>query len=325
MRSSPEPTRRRRLLVLQASWWCRRTQLRLRSLCLQRDSGCLIYSQLYVIDTHCKYGSSRLLTLNPVLCRLCADQRRIPEQPHVCFPSPLRHAPSDQARTMTNVLLRKEYPKEYTPAISTQVSNALLVGEIIGQITIGLTCDYLGRKVAIVLTTAMIVFGGILATASSGVTILGMFWMLTIARGIVGFGAGGEYPASSTSASEAANEHALKRRGPIFVLVTNLPLSFGGPLAVSVFLIVLSAAGTNHLSTVWRVCFAIGCLLPLTVFYFRIKMINSKLYRRGAIKKRVPYRLVMKYYWKSLIGTCGAWFIYDFVSFPSPLSYHSQL
>ena len=213
------------------------------------------------------------------------------------------------------MLLRKEYPKEYTSAVSTQVSNALLVGEIIGQITIGLTCDYLGRKVAIVLTTAMIVFGGILATASSGVTILGMFWMMTISRGIVGFGAGGEYPASSTSASEAANEHALKRRGPVFVLVTNLPLSFGGPLAVSVFLIVISAAGSNHLSTVWRVCFGIGCLLPLTVFYFRIKMINSKLYRRGAIKKRVPYGLVIKYYWKSLIGTCGAWFLYDFVSF----------
>lgn len=39
-------------------------------------------------------------------------------------------------------------------------------------------------------------------------------------------------------------------------------------------------------------------------------MLNSVLYRRGAIKKRVPYSLVMKYYWKSLIGTCGAWFLY---------------
>ena len=224
---------------------------------------------------------------------------------------------------MTNVLLKKEYPKQYTSTVSTQVSNALLVGEIIGQITIGLTCDYLGRKVAIVTTTAMIVIGGILATASHGVTINGMFWMMTIARGVVGFGTGGEYPASSASASEAANEYTLSRRGPIFILVTNLPLSFGGPLAVSVFLIVLKAAGENHLSTVWRVCFGIGCLLPLTVFYFRIKMLNSKLYRRGAIKRRVPYLLVLKYYWKSLIGTCGAWFIYDFVSvFVIVLFYH---
>lgn len=99
--------------------------------------------------------------------------------------------------------------------------------------------------------------------------------------------------------------------------MTNLPLSFGGPLAVCVFLIVFSAAGANHLSTVWRVCFGIGVLLPLSVFYFRLKMLNSKLYRRGAIKHHVPYRLVLRYYWKTLIGTCGAWFLYDFVTFPN--------
>lgn len=78
--------------------------------------------------------------------------------------------------TMTNVVLKTEYKAQYTSRWSTQVSNALLVGEIIGQITIGLTCDYLGRKFAIVTTTLMIVIGGILATASSGATIYGMFW-----------------------------------------------------------------------------------------------------------------------------------------------------
>ncbi len=201
--------------------------------------------------------------------------------------------------TMANVLFKKEYPDVYTSQVSTQVSNALLIGEIFGQVVIGLTCDYMGRKVAIVLTTLLIVVGGILATAASGITTLGMFWMLTIARGVIGFGTGGEYPASSTSASEAANEHAPKSRGPIFILVTNLPLSFGGPFAVIVFLIVLSAAGVDHLSTVWRVCFGIGVIWPLSVFYFRLKMLNSKLYRRGAIKRRVPYGLVLRYYWKS--------------------------
>lgn len=218
---------------------------------------------------------------------------------------------------MTNVLLKKEYPKQYTSVVSTRVSNALLVGEIFGQVVIGLTCDYMGRKAAIIITTLMIVIGGILATAAHGVTIEGMFWMLTIARGIVGFGTGGEYPASSTSASEAANEHTLKQRGPIFILVTNLPLSFGGPMAVSIFLIVLAACNYAHFSTVWRVCFGIGCVFPLSIFYFRLKMLNSKLYRRGAIKKSVPYGLVLRYYWKSLIGTCGAWFLYDFITFPN--------
>ena len=46
---------------------------------------------------------------------------------------------------------------------------------------------------------------------------------------------------------------------------------------MSVFLIVLSIAGENHLPTVWRVCFGIGVVLPLTVFYFRIRMLTTEL------------------------------------------------
>lgn len=92
--------------------------------------------------------------------------------------------------TMSNVLFKQEYPQEYTSDVSTRVSNALLVGEILGQVVIGITCDYMGRKTAIILTTMLIVLGGIMATASHGTTIDGMFWMLTVSRGIVGFGAG---------------------------------------------------------------------------------------------------------------------------------------
>jgi len=82
-------------------------------------------------------------------------------------------------------------------------------------------------------------------------------------------------------------------------------------------LIVLAAAGEDHLNTVWRVSFGIGIILPLTVFYFRIRMLSPKLYRESAIKRRVPYWLILKRYWRALIGTCGAWFLYDFVSFPN--------
>ncbi|EMD34864.1 hypothetical protein CERSUDRAFT_54709 [Gelatoporia subvermispora B] len=221
--------------------------------------------------------------------------------------------------TMANVVFKTLYPKQYTSSVSTRVSNALLVGEVLGQVSIGLICDRIGRKAALVSTTALIVIGAILCTAAHGAhgSPAGLFWFLTVARGLTGVGVGGEYPASSTSASEAANEKMLKSRGPVFIMVTNFVLSFGGPLAVSVFLIVLSAAGENHLNTVWRVCFGIGILLPLTVFYFRMRMLSPKLYRDGAIKHHVPYWLVIKRYWKTLIGTCGAWFLYDFVTFPN--------
>jgi len=221
--------------------------------------------------------------------------------------------------TMTNVVFKKLYPKDYTSDVSTRVSNALLVGAIIGQIFVGLICDRIGRKTALVCTTLLIVIGATLGTVAHGAhgSVQGLFWFMTFARGITGVGVGGEYPASSTSASEAANEKLLKQRGPVFIMVTNFVLSFGGPLAVAVFLIVLSAAGEDHLPTVWRTAFGIGILLPTTVFYFRLRMLSSKLFRKSAIKKRVPYWLVLKRYWKALIGTCGAWFIYDFVTFPN--------
>ncbi|KAF8520353.1 MFS Git1p-like glycerophosphoinositol permease [Hysterangium stoloniferum] len=221
--------------------------------------------------------------------------------------------------TMANVVFKKLYPTQYTPDVSTRVSNSLLVGAIIGQIVVGLVCDQIGRKTALVATTSLIIIGATLGTAAHGAhgSAAGLFWFLTVARGLTGIGVGGEYPASSTSASEAANEKMVKNRGPVFIMVTNFVLSFGGPLAVSVFLIVISAAGENHLQTVWRVCFGVGIILPMTVFYFRLRMLSSKLYRHGAIKRQVPYWLTLKRYWRPLIGTCGAWFLYDFVTFPN--------
>ncbi|KAF8271445.1 MFS Git1p-like glycerophosphoinositol permease [Lactarius quietus] len=221
--------------------------------------------------------------------------------------------------TMTNVIFERLYPKDYTPAVATRVSNSLLIGEIIGQLSVGLVCDRIGRKVAFVLATLLVALGATLGTAAHGAhgSAKGLFWFMTFARGLTGIGVGGEYPAASTSASEAANERILSKRGPVFIMATSFVLALGGPLAPSVFLIALSIAGENHLSTVWRVCFGFGAFLPLMVLVFRWRILSSKLYRKGAIKKKVPYRLVFKRYWRPLIGTSGVWFLCDFVAFPN--------
>jgi hypothetical protein len=54
---------------------------------------------------------------------------------------------------------------------------------------------------------------------------------------------------------------------------------------VAVFLTVLAAAGEDHLQIVWRVCFSVGIVLPLSVFFFRLRILSSVLYRKGAIKR----------------------------------------
>jgi hypothetical protein len=51
--------------------------------------------------------------------------------------------------------------------------------------------------------------------------------------------------------------------------------------------------------------------------FSRLKMMNPKLYRRNAIRRNPPYGLIIKRYWKTLIGTAGTWFLYDFVTFPN--------
>ncbi|KAF7322437.1 MFS transporter [Mycena chlorophos] len=223
--------------------------------------------------------------------------------------------------TLTNVVFGQIFGKAYSSFWSTQLSNSLTVGTILGQVVIGYLCDVKGRKWGIVLSTVLIVIGIILAAASHGAhgSFHGFLWMFTIARGITGLGVGGEYPSSSTSAAEASNERMVKQRGPVFIMVTNVMLSVGGPVACILYLIVFQAAGglNANLNTVWRTVVGISVVPPLIVFYFRLKMLNSALYRKGAIQRDVPYLLIVRYYWRSLIGTAGAWFLYDFITFPN--------
>ncbi|KZT68331.1 MFS general substrate transporter [Daedalea quercina L-15889] len=216
--------------------------------------------------------------------------------------------------TMTNVVFKKLYPTEYTSTVSTRVSNAMLVGEVIGQVIVGILCDRLGRKGGLMMTTLLIVIGAILCTAAHGAhgSPQGLFWFMTVARGVTGVGAGGEYPASSTSASEGANETSVSKRGPVFIMVTDLPLVFGGPLAVSVFLIVLSAAGQTHLETIWRTVRA-----QFDVSGIRVDYKNRVCKQRPCSAGRVPYWLSIKRYWKALLGTGGTWFLFDFIFYPN--------
>ncbi|CAH2352635.1 glycerophosphoinositol transporter 1 [[Candida] railenensis] len=217
--------------------------------------------------------------------------------------------------TMLNSVLALEYPEEYTSDMKTTVSYASTVGTIFGQVAVGFTTDYLGRKWSIVVATLFLILGTIMCAASHGETVDGLLWMLIISRGVTGFGIGAEYPSSAVSASEAANE-SIKRRGAAIILCTNLPLACGSPFGLIIFLIVHQIT-KNHYAATWRTMFAIGVFWPLSVFYFRMKMATSKLYKDNAIRRNVPYWLALKYYWPRLFGTCACWFLYDFVTFPN--------
>lgn len=62
------------------------------------------------------------------------------------------------------------------------------LGAIIGQLFVGLVCDRVGRKVALISTTMLIVLGATLGTAAHGAhgSAKGLFWFMTFARGLTG-------------------------------------------------------------------------------------------------------------------------------------------
>lgn len=137
----------------------------------------------------------------------------------------------------------------------------------------GVLIDRQGRRTGIVLATLFLIIGVVLATASHGKDQLGMFWMMIVARGIAGFGAGGEYPVCATSAAEASDENlkVQRRRGILVALSTDFAIDLGFVSAGIVALIVLACYHQKPSEGVWRVCFGLGIVVGaqilMTTFY----------------------------------------------------------
>ncbi|KAK7960378.1 glycerophosphoinositol permease 1 [Apiospora saccharicola] len=217
-----------------------------------------------------------------------------------------------------NTVLAKLYPKQMTAEVKTRLSNSILIGDVFGMLFFGLCIDRFGRRVGIILTTLLLVFGIIIATASHGTTVEGMFWMMVVGRGIAGVGAGGEYTVCTSQALECADStpEMRKRRGMLVAVSTNAAIISGFVASSIVSLIVIAAYGGEPSEGIWRICFGIGIVLPLSIFFFRMRLSDSEQYQKHAIQRKVPYWLAIKFYWKALLGCCSAWFLYDFVVYP---------
>lgn len=83
---------------------------------------------------------------------------------------------------------------------------------------------------------------------------------MIVARGVAGFGAGGEYPTSGSSATEAADEteKLRKQRGILVAVTTDFAVDLGFVIAGVVALIVLACYGQKNSEGVWRITFGLG-------------------------------------------------------------------
>merc|ERR1712232_677352 len=91
---------------------------------------------------------------------------------------------------------------------------------------------------------------------------------------------------------------------------------FGGLLAPSVVLVLMLIDTSDEM--LWRVAFGVGALVSLVNAVLRICYVeNSDSYQKESTKERSFARTCNKIcrYWYPLVGTMGAWFLYDLVDY----------
>ena len=208
-----------------------------------------------------------------------------------------------------------------TTAQLSLLLGAALASAAVGASTFGYLSDKFGRKRMYGTEIAIQFFGALLSAFSHS------FLMLLIARIIVGFGIGGDYPSSAVVASEAASK---KNRGFMVLLVFAMQavgLTFGPMLAA--FLLAM------HIDPhfVWRFLLGIAVVPAAGAFYLRRRIQESPRYQlaqtptvevgrvvshlagyKDSVHKAARYsrqRFLTKKWMLCLLGTAGAWFLMD--------------
>ncbi len=217
------------------------------------------------------------------------------------------------------------------------VTGAAILGAFVGAFTFGRIADVIGRK-KVYVTVAVIMILGAVASALAPT-----FIFLVIARLVLGLGIGGDYPVSAVFMSEYSNRHD---RGRLVGLVFSMQ-ALGLIVGPLVALILLSSGIGNSLT--WRILLGLGAVPAAAVVYLRSKMPESPRYLAqvqgeherasgdlerfsdGVIAEPAPAgslsgRLKLgdflrdRRMLKLLLGTAGAWFLFDYAYYGNTLS-----
>lgn len=217
-----------------------------------------------------------------------------------------------------NACLTRIYGKKYTNSNAmSNVSSIAFVGIVVGQLGFGYISDRVARKGGMLAATFMLIFFSLMCavgTWGAHGSAEGLFASLTAFRFFLGIAIGAEYPTSSVIASEFANQLPAGRRNRYFCWFTNAMIDFGYVVSAFVPLVLLWIFSTRHLTAVWRLTLGLGCIPPLSLLFFRLKLKDGEAFQKTNMKrvKKYPYWLIIKFYWFRLTIVSLIWFIYDF-------------
>jgi MFS transporter, PHS family, inorganic phosphate transporter len=200
------------------------------------------------------------------------------------------------------------------------LNSVTLLASFLGAVAFGRIADVLGRK-RVYWAVAVIMVVGALGSALAP-----NFGLLVGARFVLGVGVGGDYPVSAVLMSEWANR---KERGKLVSMVfatQAIGLIIGPLVALS-----LLGVGTSH-ELAWRIMLGLGAVPAAAVLYLRGKLPESPRYQlaraapvprpraTSAARPRPREFFANRRNLVMLIGTAGAWFIFDYAYYGNTIS-----
>lgn len=217
------------------------------------------------------------------------------------------------------------------------VTGAAILGAFIGAFAFGRLADVLGRKKVYVTVAVIMILGAFASAFAPG------FFFLVAARLVLGLGIGGDYPVSAVYMSEYSNR---QDRGRLVGLVFSMQ-ALGLIIGPLIALVLLSSGVGGGL--VWRLLLGLGAIPAAAVVYLRSRMPESPRYLAqvegqsaraahdlqkfsdGVITEpasvstritRLPLRdfLTNPRMLTLILGTAGAWFLFDYAYYGNTLS-----
>ncbi|KII95112.1 hypothetical protein PLICRDRAFT_48080 [Plicaturopsis crispa FD-325 SS-3] len=213
-----------------------------------------------------------------------------------------------------NTILTRVYGKAALAKsnYSIVLTSVGFAGTIVGMLVFGVLSDKIGRKFGMMLAAGIVAFFSALSSVSIGAhhSVSGMLFFL-------GIGVGAEWPCGSVAASEQSEDPSIDRNTQHrwFVLATNIMNDLGFALSSFVPLVLFWVCGENHLRAVWRLSLGLGTVPAVGVFIWRWNMEEPVRYKESSMKRtQIPYKLVVRRYWRGVLALSAVWFIYDFIT-----------
>ncbi|KAJ8605393.1 hypothetical protein CTAYLR_002415, partial [Chrysophaeum taylorii] len=204
--------------------------------------------------------------------------------------------------------------------VNQQCKSAVFIGCILGQCCMGYVGDLVGREPALRMTLALSAFGAAMSAALPWGDATTVYIIIIACRFVIGFGLGGVYPLSATSAAEADDDDEL-RRGVERGLAQGggggsrgrRLLQTPGQMAPYLVAIVLRAVmQSEDESLQWRLLLGIGALPATTVVLLnRPKTKAPHVSKTLKTNKALSATLRDPATWRKMAGTGGGWLLYD--------------